>query len=465
MALGVGLWAKAYDLKRKGMSNKKIKLALRNKITERSILMVWQKSRERLQPLYLGGEFDPKEDWPTAEAILEKHPHFFCTDKKKEQLAQIASNTRLEKEHVRKSKHAIKIDKKNRQQQEGLPFADLYPVVGVRDADCCPGDFQQPDLQPGELRTLELKGTGHDSILGEFHSGVAEIGIPNPDAWLELGEKLPHLEHFAQDLAHFVGPGQKRWRLGYKDPIPTAICKGWRVARDVKNPSSDITYFYPSTRDKLDELLKTLEGIGLGQILKNIPKFLEIPRKEGELPALTFTEINLIAVSCNGDWETYFHDDMNGKLKTATLLVPLLLPKCRDPELRLQAEHAKHPTLLRPPKVELEKLGFIKNYRYCQAAALLFKAGVEHNTNILLHSREPRLMLCIHLGAYTELECEELQKKCFNMPAARKVIIPHVKGTPRQNAKTSELAVMQWQEDYKIQIDEEGKMDWPAKKK
>jgi len=85
----------------------------------------------------------------------------------------------------------------------------------------------------------------------------------------------------------------------------------------------------------LDELLKTLGGVGLGQILKNIPEFLKISRKEGELPALTFTEINLIAVSCNDNWDTCFHDDMNGG-KMATLLVPLLLPKCRDPELRLR---------------------------------------------------------------------------------------------------------------------------------
>jgi len=110
-------------------------------------------------------------------------------------------------------------------------------------------------------------------------------------------------------------------------------------------------------------------------------------------------------------------------------------------------------------------MGFVKNHRHRQKAALLFKAGVEHNTKILPHSCEMRLMICIHLGAHTELECEEMQKKCFNMPAVRKVIILHWKGTPRHNAKTSELAVMQWQEDHKIKIDEEEKMDWSATKK
>jgi len=64
---------------------------------------------------------------------------------------------------------------------------------------------------------------------------------------------------------------------------------------------------------------------------------------------------------------------MNGG-KMTTLLVPLLLPKCRDLELRLRAEHAKHPTLMQPPKKELGKMGFVKNHRHRQKAALLFKA-------------------------------------------------------------------------------------------
>jgi len=132
MVLGAKLWAKACDLKRQGMFNKKTKLALGNTITDRSIQRVWQQSRGRLQPLCLSGKFDPKQDWPTAEAILVNHLHFFCADQKKEKLAQIALHARLENKHLplRRSQQAIKTEEHNRHNEGETPSCPLSSSHG-----------------------------------------------------------------------------------------------------------------------------------------------------------------------------------------------------------------------------------------------------------------------------------------------------------------------------------------------
>jgi len=97
-------------------------------------------------------------------------------------------------------------------------------------------------------------------------------------------------------------------------------------------------------RKKINVICSDLSVHIRGQTMANIPKFLDIPTKEGEPPTLTFTEIDFIAVSHNQNWDTNFHDDVNG--------VSLILCKCREPVLKLQAEHRKHPTLFKPPQVE-----------------------------------------------------------------------------------------------------------------
>ena len=109
---------------------------------------------------------------------------------------------------------------------------------------------------------------------------------------------------------------------------------------------------------------------------------------------------------------------------------------------------------MKPNPEHLAEAGVIKDYRYRREAALLFKNGVFHNTNDLPCVHEPRWMLCMHLGVYSEkrLRLDKLQAHGFHMPVALE-------------ARTSIPAALRWQEDYKIKIDKNGKMDWPAKKK
>jgi len=344
------LRAKVYDLKLQCKSIDEIRRAMGNAISNRFIKMVWKETNERLDKL---GKFPLGR--PPAESLMKNHSHIFFNaknynrylkeggaqhqarlqrnQKERERYAKKMHNCSAEElKKIRESKQTVARECRSRQWREGLPFADqhLEPYTG----ECLLGDFKQPPLEPGELRTLELKNKSNNK---PFHPGIAEIGIPNQKAWHDLGKNLQHLEQLAPNLAQAVGPARKHVNIDHKDDS----CPGWRVKKSLKTDCSDITYLYPSTPEKLDELLKMLEEIGLGQILKNIPEFLDIPTTEGEPPALTFTEINFIIVSSKKHWFKHWHSDMTGAGTMATLLVPLVLPNCREPEIKLQAENAR----------------------------------------------------------------------------------------------------------------------------
>jgi len=184
--------------------------------------------------------------------------------------------------------------------------------------------------------------------------------------------------------------------------------------------------------------------------MDNIPKFLDIPTKEGEPPTPTFTEIDFIAVSHNQNWDMDFHDDMNGASKMTTLLVPLMLPKCREPEFKLQTEHAKHPELLRPQKMELTKLGLFKNH----------SLRVEWSTTPTFFTPSVRN----HDSCFVCLLGPAQRRKQDHRAA--KETLQHV-SCPQHCCSTLQghVTTLQWQEDYKIKIDADGNMHCIVKKK
>ena len=428
-------------------------------VSRRAVGRIMQETRERLERLRQEGELLSNDP-----ILIGRHPYIFEPNfeegkarhkRKAEEKRRGLRLRRKQKRHqekygqtaeqqkaFKKAKKCMKVkivkarserwrvfqkspNKKHEKQDLLYQLTMLYPTTTIPESRQAKGDFKRPSLTTmGEMQHLMLSTDG--TI---FHDGVVELGLPSK----KLAGAILRVvwTEFAHILNRYVGPHQEHCRETRARKTTNYLNEGWSFRRFME-PTSDITYISPASKEKFHVVLRLLNDFKIGELLRLVPGFLGVP-----FDKLALIDLFFIALSHKlmvGNKDNPLHTDMS-RGRMATLLVPLELPSCEESELVIEGPIArKH-----REKDRFGRPGPRKRYSYRHDAALLFKAGVLHNTNTFGHVQGKRLMLCLHVGDYNVHDWEaDLRKKSFYLPPAR-------------DARKFPSSAMKWKKDYRLQ--------------
>jgi hypothetical protein len=197
---------------------------------------------------------------------------------------------------------------------------DMYPENWKIVEHAMPmGDFELPDLKPGEIQQIRWKESG-DVVTENAH--VMGMKPQVREKMLEYCDRMGITERF-RDLTYRGNP---------LDPGESEDIKiqglNWHVQRPPPNWNSNMHWISPSDANAHEDYLRALSASGFDEVLQQIGKHFGFK-------GLAAYHVTFIAVSqCS---EGYIHyDATHTGAKVFNVIFPLLLANETGPELDLQ---------------------------------------------------------------------------------------------------------------------------------
>ena len=301
------------------------------------------------------------------------------------------------------------------------------------------GDFQTPNGSVGDIMPLRLL---HDS--NWFDRDIVEIPLK------------PELTDYVRNLIHdeetgFVPILKKQVWNNRRKVVNDIDCQnGWIIGnfKHKEKGRSDICYPMLLDLPKLESFWEGCLENGLKEAMKYLHQYLGISGKK-----IYMADCSCICVSKKTQQEG-LHVDMKPECgNVGTLIIPIDLPSNKEkPEMLLEykpPEDTSHGPNYSGKLISEHNsssdVTMCCGYKYRIGTALFFKAGVYHNTNVF-QTNSGRIMLCFHVGDWTDENLVELKKQSFKVAERLK----KVTGTDYTIAKHNK----KWKEKFSCEFDQ-----------